>query len=286
MSLVNSNPTADMKMAKKLKQGSPLQSLEKLVCVYGPSGSGKTTEIMKYITENNKSAIYLDLDGNTAPIASAPQEILDKMNYIKLRNSLSNMHVATFLNSAMTKPLVEVCQNHGYMNCGLCAKSHDDVIVVNFDTWKQYDLVVVDSVTIMIKAIKLFSIKQAEEDGERNPHAIWQRVSLIATTMMHFLRECHKNVIVLSHPIDVRHEFQKVVQKQGQRKGLALVDAYYMPCFGSVPFSREAVQNLSATIYQTEDGKIITNDKKPYFANARQQIQSTTVSGALKEILG
>lgn len=276
-----------MKISQTLTKGSPLASPEKTICIVGESGSGKTTELMKYLALSGKRSLYLDLDGNSGPVINAPAEVLEKMNYVKLRNSLDNMSVSDFLYSVMSEPMVDICAKHGWLKCGKCKKRGDNSIRLFFDTWEDdYDLVIVDSVTIMIKAIKLFSIKQATEEGERNPRAIWQRVSMVANIMMHFLRECHPNVVVLSHPIDVRHEHEKVVQKLGSRKGMELVDPYYMPCFGSVPFSREVARGLSAVIYQQEDGTIITDSKRPYFANARQPIQSTTVSGALQEILG
>lgn len=276
----------DIKLAKTLTRGSPMASPERTVCIYGESGSGKTTGVMEYLKQSGKRSLYLDLDGNSGPILAAPPEVLDKMNYVKLRNSLTNMSVADFLIASMSEQMLSLCVEHGLMNCGRCKRKQGDVIQLMMEKWNDdYDVVITDSASIMVKAIILFSQRQATDEGERNLLAVWSRVSIIANTMMHFLRECHRNVIVLSHPIDVRHEFQKVVQKSGPRKGLGLVDPYHAPCFGSVKFSREVARGLSATIYANEDGSIITDQKRPYFANARQQIQSTTIAGALSEIL-
>lgn len=277
----------ELKITEKVKRGSPLAYKENTICVYGPSGSGKTTQIVEYLKLSGKSCIYLDLDGNTAPLLEAGSEVLDKMNYVKLRNSLDSMHVAEFLARAMDTPILNICLRHGFMNCGMCKAAGDDILALNFTEWRKYDLVIVDSVTIMVKAIILFSIKQAEAGGDKSPRDIWQRVSMVAQTMMHFLRECHPNVIVISHPTDVRLPYEQVVQKSNHptRAGKELVDPYYLPCFGSVPFTKESAKNLSAVIYVGDDGKIITNAKKPFFANARREIKSTTVAGALQEIL-
>lgn len=277
----------ELRMPETLKMGTPMAKKEHLICVYSESGAGKTTEIIKYLELSGKSSIYIDLDGNSAPIYNAKPEVIEKMNYLKLRNALDKIHVADFINGSMTTPLLKLCPEHGYLNCGICANEQRDMIAVMFDNWKDYDVVIVDSVTIMVNAVKLFSIKKSEEGKDNSPFDIWQRVSLMANTMMHFLRECHDTVIVLSHPVDVRHEYQKVIQKRPhQRAGLSLVDPYYRPCFGSVPFTREAAKNLSAVIYMNEDGSILTQGNKPYFANTRMEIKSTTVSGALQEILG
>ena len=276
----------ELKIAQQLKKGSPFVSPERTVCIYGDSGTGKTTALVKYLAESGKRCLYLDLDGNSGPLLSAPDSVINKMNYVKLRNSLTNMSVADFLFGIMEEPMIDVCVKHGLLTCGVCKRTQGDVVRLMIDNWgTDYDVVIVDSVTIMVKAIKLFSTQQATRDGERNPRAIWQRVSVVAEIMMHFLRECHQQVIVTSHPIDVRNEHEKVVQKAGPRKGLELIDPYYMPCFGSVPFSRDVVRGLSATIFVGESGSIVTDQKKPYFANARQKIQSTTVAGALSEIL-
>lgn len=276
----------DIKIAQVLDRGSPLASPERTVCIYADSGVGKTTGIMEYLAQSGKRALYLDLDGNSEPLLRAPKDVLDKMNYVKLRNSLTNMSVADFLYAIMSEPMLSVCTTHGHLNCGVCKRKQDPTVRLIMDRWREdYDVVIVDSVTIMVKAIILFSTQQATAEGERNPRAIWQRVSMVCNIMMHFLRECHSNVIVTSHPIDVRQEHEKVVQKTGSRKGLALRDEYYMPCFGSVPFSREVARGLSAVIYAGPNGELVTDQKKPYFANARGSIQSTTISGALAEIL-
>ena len=274
-------------MPEVITQGIPTANPEKLICIYGESGSGKTTEVIKYITESGKSAVYVDFDGNSAPIYNSPAEVLERINYIKVRNSLGKMHVADFINKAMEDPMINICLRHGYLGCGLCKRKQLDTLAVNFDDWENYDLAVIDSVTIMVNAIILFSIKESARGQDKSPHDVWARVSLMAKTMMHFLRECHPNVIVLSHPIDIRLPFQKVIQKRpSPRAGKELVDPYYSPVFGSVPFSRQAAKNLSAVIFQNTDGSIITQERKPYFANTRMPIKGNTVSEALHEILG
>lgn len=276
----------DIKIAKKLSKGSPLAHTEQTVCVYGPSGAGKTTDVIEFLHTSGMRCLYFDLDGNSGPIINAPPAVIENMNYVKLRNSLTQMSVADFLYSVMSEPMLDVCVKHGHLSCSLCKRAGGDYIRLIMDNWlKDYDIVVVDSVTIMVKAMILFSTQQATAEGERNTRAIWQRVSMIANIMMHFLRECHPRVLVTSHPIDVRHEHEKILAKTGNRKGLAVTEEYYMPCFGSVPFSREVARGLSAVIYVDENGKLITDQKKPVFANARQKIQSTTLAGALTEIL-
>lgn len=278
----------EIKIAETITRGSPLASKENTVCLYGPSGSGKTTAVIDYLVKSGKSCVYLDFDGNSAPIAAAPPEVLDKMNYIKIRNSRDVGHVGRFIDASMTDPIIKVCLEHGYLGCGTCARKQGDVLQVNFDDWAKYDLVIVDSASVMVESLILFSIKLAKAENEFNAMNVWSRVNLSATTMLHFLRECHRNVIVISHPLDISLGHEKAIQKRGHpRFGRTLVEPYFKPCFGSVPFTREkAVKKLSAVIYQAEDGTIETNSKIPFFANTRREIKSTTASGALLEILG
>lgn len=281
----------DIKVAKNLKKGSPLAFKENTICVYGPSGSGKTTELVKYLQESGKSCVWLDIDGNNAPVVNAGSKVLELMNYIKLRNRIDRVFVKEFFNRAMDTPSISVCVRHGFIDCGQCRNTGGDNLVVKFDDWADYDLVIVDSITVAIDSFVLFAIKDYEEHikqgGRPDPRRIWSEVNLMAKTMVHFIREIHPNVIVISHPIDVRLDYEKAIQKANHptRAGKELVEPYYFPCLGSAPFSKKAPKSLSRIIYIGEDGKLTTNAKTPYFANTRQQIKSTTVAGALKEIL-
>lgn len=273
----------NLTVAPTLKRGSPMASPNKLIAIYGPSGCGKTTEIVKYLTASGKSSVIVDIDGNSGPIIAAPPQVLERMNYLKLRNSLQHLHAMDFVNRSMTDPQLKLCQEHGYLDCGLCKNSGSPSIMVNFDDLRNYDVLVIDSASLFINAIKLFSIKEAGLD--KDLRKIWQRVSLNAATFLHFMREIHETVIVLSHPLDIRLEVEKAVHKQGPNKGEERVQAYYKPRFGSVPFSKEVSGSLTEVIYMNEDGGIITNAKRPYFANTRVPIKSTTVHGALLEII-
>jgi hypothetical protein len=275
----------NLKIAETLDRGTPMASPNKLIGIYGDSGCGKTTAVIKYLELSGKSAVYLDIDGNSAPIIAAPQSVLDKMNYLKLRNSLTQLYVMDFINGALVSPQLLLCQRHGYLSCPTCKKQGDPSIRVNFDDFGKYDVLVVDSASLLINAVKLFSIKQQEASQSNDLRAIWQRVSLASTTLLHFLREVHETVIVLSHPLDVRYEPEKGVYKAGPKKGEPIAEPYYMPRFGTVPFSREVVGSLTETIFMDDAGGIVTNAKKPYFANTRVEIKSSTAHGALLEII-
>jgi hypothetical protein len=186
-----------------LKKRAETESSSHSILIYGDSGSGKTrmAATAALIPEINR-IVWLDLENGKDTILhmGLPDEALKKIQLFQLLDTRKEPHVMnTMLKMFSSKADLNVCEEHGRVNCLECTQGKKSMQVFNITKMTHNDLLVIDSgsqltdcgVNALLKGQPEDAILQIQE---------WGTVNNWLTAIMQVVQiGRYTNVVVLSH---------------------------------------------------------------------------------------
>lgn len=132
------------------------------VLLTGLSGSGKSTLAAQLATQFK--IIWIDLENAKDVLTKLPEEAIANIEYIRIPDSASYPIAAQTLMHLFKNNKANICDEHGKHDCALCKKDNKPFTVVDFNSYDENTIVVVDSVTQLSASILAYATKDKPVD--------------------------------------------------------------------------------------------------------------------------
>lgn len=201
------------------------------VALMGLSGTGKTTLLSKLAAKFRLT--ILDLENGKDVFTKLPPDQLENINYVRIPDSASYPIGVQTLMTLFKTGKASICVEHGKHDCAICKKDAKPVDVVDFSTFTEEDILVVESGSQLSASILSYVTKDksVEYKPERDDWGALRKYSEFFSSQW---QAYPKNLIVTFHCVEATMEDDKVK---------------LVPNFGSKDMSTKVAKAFSDVIY-------------------------------------
>lgn len=194
--------------------------------VYGPPKAGKT-ELAGGLAQKF-NLIWFDLESGFTTLLKLPEELQEKVELIRIPDSKSfPIAVETMLKVITGKP-VEVCEEHGKVNCPFCKKDNKPSVRVALNELGPDTVVVIDSLTQFTNSA-VAAITKDKPDDYKMDFSDWGNLKALVEKLLSEIQQASYNIVCISHEEEVELEDgrKKIVPVCGSSKSSRNVAKYF-----------------------------------------------------------
>lgn len=208
------------------------------VLVAGLSGTGKSTLVSELAAEFKLH--WIDLENAKDVLTKLPQAHLDNINYIRIPDSASFPIAAQTLMVLFKHGKASICAAHGKHDCALCKKESKEFNVLDFSTFTEKDIVVIDSITQLASSVLAYTTKDKpiEYRPERDDWGALRKYSEFFSSQF---QAFEGNLVCIASAIEAELEDGRVK---------------LVPAFGSKDMSAKIAKAFSDVIYTDVKNKV------------------------------
>lgn len=194
------------KLAAKLAQEGNLE-LPQMALVYGAPLSGKTSLVAQFARKYK--VFWIDCDNKANSIFSAlPQEFWSNINLIKIQDDPKTPRaIETAMVLIRSQGPVQVCVEHGAVNCIECGKAGAEREIFQFSKLTTDSIVVLDSLTALsASAFNKSSNFKGDFHFEYKEFDNYNKQTLWLNTLFAGIKQLPCHFVAISHEAEQEHE--------------------------------------------------------------------------------
>lgn len=217
------------------------RSTNHAVLLYGPAKTGKTRFVATAATLPEINTIYwFDLENGWETLAhmGLKDEELAKIELIRIPDTRRNpVAIETMLRSLCGGKPVEICEEHGKVNCAVCKQAKAPFIVFDLSKCTNKDLVVVDSGSQLGNSA-LSAAALGKDVNYKLTFDDYGQARFWLTDVLSVMQQClHTNFVLITHElIDEEEHNGKKTDK-------------IFPLVGTRSFCREVSKYFGTVVY-------------------------------------
>lgn len=230
------------------------KTARKSLCLYGAPVTGKTTMVADLVAAGH-NVCYIDLDFNTGPFMQLPEDVLERMTYVRISDNHLDGNVLQCMHD-LKRGRFSVCDAHGVRLCPVCKKAGIESVPLSLADLPEGSIVVLDSFSVVHASASRRVLEANSIEAEnmaRLDQTYYAAVSNITSPVWEFFAKLPYPVhsIIITHP---RNKMPTLVKDPPP--------PYWVPYAGSVNYSADSSAKWVDAMWFTRQGR------PPAFARA------------------
>lgn len=232
----------------------------KRICVFGPPKAGKTQMVSQLATKYKM--IWIDIENGWNTLLKLPQAAQANVELIAIPDSKQFPVAVETLLKIFTGAKLNVCEEHGKVNCPLCKKDSKPMTEVCFSELGADTIVVIDSLT-QFTTSAIANITKDKPDDYKMQFDDWGNLRAIVEKLLSMIQAAKYNVVCITHEEEVEME-------DGRKK--------IVPVCGSSKSSRNTAKYFDEVIYcEVKNKKHVAGSSTGYSNNILTGSRTDTV---------
>jgi chloramphenicol 3-O-phosphotransferase len=233
-----------------MKLSQRVASKSRRILLYGPPKSGKTQLAGELSSAFNQ--IWFDLENGVDTLLQLPDEQKERIEVISLPDTRSYpIAIETMLKVIKGGP-VSICEAHGKVNCGICAKAQAPTNQVELNSLGLDTIVVVDSLTQLTNSA-IAHITKNQPDDYKMQHDDWGNLGKLMDIFLSHVQNAPFHIVCITHENEVE-------MVDGKDK--------IVPTAGTRNFSRNVAKYFDEVYYlQVKNGKHVVGSSTTFANN-------------------
>lgn len=219
------------------------------VLIFGAPKSGKT-QLAATLAAKYK-LIWFDLENGYGTLLKLPKAYQENIELISLPDSKTFPIAVETMLKVITGNSVDVCEEHGKVNCPICKKDNKAFTTVCLKELDTNSVVVIDSLTQFTNSAIAF-ITKTQPDDYKMQFDDWGNLRAIVEKFLSQIQQARYNIICISHEEEVEME-------DGRKK--------IVPVCGSSKSSRNTAKYFDHVVYCEVKNKKHISASSTTFAN-------------------
>lgn len=214
-----------------MKLTDKAESTTQTVLLFGPPKSGKTLLAGK-LAEHFK-LIWFDLENGYITLTQLPVAWQENIEVISLPDTRDFPIAIETIMKVFQGRAVNICEQHGKVDCKLCAKDNKPTVRVCLSELRNDTIVVLDSITQLTSSV-IARIAPADNIDYKFEFDDYRRMGAHLDSVLSRIQNATYNVICISHETEVEME-------DGKKK--------LVPTAGTANFSRNTAKYFAHVVY-------------------------------------
>lgn len=232
------------------KLSSLAESKTKRILVFGPPKSGKT-ELAGKLAEKFK-VLLLDLENGFETLFKLPDAWKDRIEVVRIPDTkVYPIAIETML-KVISGNKVSICEEHGKVNCALCAKAAAPVVTVELNALDTDTVVIVDSLTQLSNSA-MAHLTKSQPDDYKPEWTDYRNQGALLDKFLSQVQQAKFNIVCITHETETEME-------DGKKK--------IVPVCGTTSFSRNTAKYFDHVVYcEIKNKKHAFGSKTTYAMN-------------------
>ena len=214
-----------MKLTDKVK------SRTHRVLVYGEPKSGKTELVSRLAERYN--LLYIDLENGYETMFKLPIPWQERIDIVSIPDTKVWPIAIETLLKVVTGTKVEICEEHGKVNCQLCKKNSAPFATIELNALPEDTIVVIDSLTQLSNSA-MNHLTRTQDDTYKPEWTDYRNQGQLLDKFLSQVQQAKYNIVCITHVVETELE-------DGKKK--------LVPVCGTTAFSRNTAKYFDHVVY-------------------------------------